>query len=131
MRISNDENIQEERIMSLWDSLKKFAQPYGDEEFDDYEEEEGLDTYEEEVEEERPARRRGSFFNFNTTEETDYKPTPAATATTTSTHNIKFQPNNRKRPSLRKHDCPQHHPWPCADSAKGDPELLLPRRLSM
>ena len=29
--------------MSLWDSLKKFAQPYGDDEFEDYEEEEGLD----------------------------------------------------------------------------------------
>ena len=76
--------------MSLWDSLKKFAQPYGDEEFDDYEEEEGLDTYEEEVEEERPARRRGSFFNFNTTEETDYKPTHAATATTASTGRTGF-----------------------------------------
>ena len=71
--------------MSFWDNLKKFAQPYGDDDFDDYEEEEGVDTFEEEeVEEDRPVRRRGSFFNFNAAEETDYKPTPAATTTTTA-----------------------------------------------
>ena len=73
--------------MGFLDSLKKFAQPYSDDEFDDYEEEEGLDTYEEEVEEERPARRRGSFFNFGAAEETDYKApeAPAAAATAPNT----------------------------------------------
>ena len=76
--------------MSLWDSLKKFAQPYGDDEFDDYEEEEGLDTYEEEAEEERPARRRGSFFNFSAAEETDYKPAAPAAAPTTNTGRTGF-----------------------------------------
>ena len=75
--------------MSFWDNLKKFAQPYGDDEFDDYEEEEGLDTYEEEeIEEDRPARRRSSFFNFNTTEDADYK--PAATTTTANTGRTGF-----------------------------------------
>jgi len=71
--------------MSFWDNLKKFAQPYGDDEFDDYEEEEGAETYEEEevVEEERPSRRRGSFFNFNNND-TDYKSTTATAATTTA-----------------------------------------------
>lgn len=76
--------------MSLWDSLKKFAQPYGDDEFEDYEEEEGLDTYEEEAEEERPARRRGSFFNFSAAEETDYKPAAPAAAPTTNTGRTGF-----------------------------------------
>ena len=73
--------------MSFWDNLKKFAQPYGDDEFDDYEEEEGLESYEEEteVEEERPARRRSAFFNFNTPEETEYKPAAASTAASTNT----------------------------------------------
>ena len=64
--------------MSFWDNLKKFAQPYGDDEFDDYEEEEGLEGYEEETEEEeeRPARsRRNSFFNMSSGEDTEYKPT--------------------------------------------------------
>ena len=42
--------------MSFWDNVKKMAQPYGDDEYDDYdEEEEYFDDYEEP--EERPARR--------------------------------------------------------------------------
>lgn len=41
--------------MSIWDNVKKFAQPYSDDEYDDYDEEE---EFEEEYEEEprRPAR---------------------------------------------------------------------------
>lgn len=70
--------------MSFWDNLKKFTQPYGDDEFEDFEEEEGLDTYEEEVEEERPARTRRSFFNMSTSDDTDYKSTAAPTATATA-----------------------------------------------
>ena len=42
--------------MSFWDNVKKFAQPYDDEEFDDYDDEE-LDTYEE-PEQEAPRTRR-------------------------------------------------------------------------
>ncbi len=69
--------------MSLWDNLKKFTQPYGDDDFDDYDEEEGMDTFEEEDEvEERPARRRGSFFNFASNDDSDYKAAPAAPAAT-------------------------------------------------
>ena len=42
--------------MSLWDSVKKFAQPYGDDDYDDYDEDDDyVDDYEEP--EERPARR--------------------------------------------------------------------------
>lgn len=42
--------------MSFWDNVKKFTQPYADDDYDDYdEEEEAEDTYEEP--EERPARR--------------------------------------------------------------------------
>ena len=72
--------------MSFWDNLKKFAQPYGDEDFDDYDEEEGVDSFEEEeTEEERPARtRRNSFFNISGNDDTDYKAT-AATTTTANT----------------------------------------------
>lgn len=42
--------------MSLWDNVKKFAQPYADDEYDDYDEE---DDYADEYEEpaEAPARR--------------------------------------------------------------------------
>lgn len=41
--------------MSLWDSVKRFAQPYSDDEYDDYDEED--DYLDDEYEEERPARR--------------------------------------------------------------------------
>ena len=40
--------------MSFWDNVKKFAQPYSDEDYDEYEEEN--EVYEDEVQE--PARRR-------------------------------------------------------------------------
>ena len=41
--------------MSLWDNVKKFAQPYSDDEYDEYDEDEEFDEYEEE---EKPARRQ-------------------------------------------------------------------------
>ena len=43
--------------MSFWDNVKKFAQPYSDDEYDDYDEDEDYedDTYEEP--ERKPARR--------------------------------------------------------------------------
>ena len=42
--------------MSLWDNVKKFAQPYADDDYDDYDEDDGYaDEYEEPAE--TPARR--------------------------------------------------------------------------
>ena len=41
--------------MSIWDTVKKFAQPYADDEYDDYDDDEYLDEYEEEPQ--QPARR--------------------------------------------------------------------------
>ena len=46
--------------MSFWDNVKKFAQPYDDEDYDDYDEE--LDEYEEPAEEPAPRTRRPSPF---------------------------------------------------------------------
>lgn len=40
--------------MSLWDNVKKFAQPYADDEYDDYDEDEFEDDYDEPA---QPARR--------------------------------------------------------------------------
>ena len=44
--------------MSFWDNVKKFTQPYSDEEYDDYEDED-LDGFEQDMQEAsaRPARR--------------------------------------------------------------------------
>ena len=44
--------------MSFWDNVKKFAQPYSDDEFDDYEDEDYMDDYEEPVAEQPAPRRR-------------------------------------------------------------------------
>ena len=46
--------------MSFWDNVKKFAQPYDDEDYDDYDEE--LDDFEEAEEEPAPRARRSSPF---------------------------------------------------------------------
>ena len=48
--------------MSFWDNVKKFAQPYADDEYDEYDDEEMLDEYEEE-EAPRAARRTSLFGN--------------------------------------------------------------------
>ena len=66
--------------MSFWDNVKKFAQPYADDEYDEYDEEEVTAGIEEEQEEERPARRRAPAFNFSGN---DTAATPAAPAATT------------------------------------------------
>ena len=48
--------------MSFWDNVKKFAQPYADEDYDEYDDEE-MDEYEDEVAEPAPRARRASAFN--------------------------------------------------------------------
>lgn len=46
--------------MSFWDNVKKFTQPYSDEEYDDYDDD--MDDYGDELEEtSRPARRTPAF----------------------------------------------------------------------
>ena len=60
--------------MSFWDNVKKFAQPYDDDDYDDYDEE--LDDYEESAAEAAPRTRRPSPF-ASTTASTA---APAATA---------------------------------------------------
>ena len=62
--------------MSIWDNIKKFAQPYSDEEYDDYEE----DAEEFEEEQESTPRRRRSPFASTTEEAAEYS-APAAPAT--------------------------------------------------
>ena len=67
--------------MSFWDNVKKFAQPYADEDYDDYDEDE-LDEFEDE-EDAAPApreRRRTPAFG-SASESSDFTPAaPAAPA---------------------------------------------------
>ena len=61
--------------MSFWDNVKKFAQPYSDEDYSDYDEE--MDDYEEEVQDTAPRGRRPSPFASVMQEN---EPAPAAVA---------------------------------------------------
>ena len=68
--------------MSFWDNVKKFAQPYSDEDYDDYDEE--LDEYEEEVQEAAPRSRRTSPFASTAQESSaDFTAASAPAASTT------------------------------------------------
>ena len=62
--------------MSFWDNVKKFAQPYDDEDYDDYDEE--LDDFEESAEEPAPRARRASPFASNTSAPAAPAAAPAA-----------------------------------------------------
>ena len=55
--------------MSFWDNVKKFAQPYSDEEYDDYDEE--MDAFEDEAQEAAPRSRRTSPFASLTAKESE------------------------------------------------------------
>ena len=67
--------------MSFWDNVKKFAQPYSDDEYDEYDEE--LEGYEDEVEE-RPARPRRSPLFGAANEDTGYSSSRPSASTGTS-----------------------------------------------
>ena len=99
--------------MSFWDNVKKFAQPYADDEYDDYDEEEGLDGFEEEEVTERPARSsRRTPFSVPSTEDTTFK--PAATSTGFSGHVVSL--GNRQEVVL-------FHPSTFNDTSKAADDL--------
>ena len=66
--------------MSFWDNVKKFAQPYSDEEYEDYEED--AEGFEETEKEPTPRSRRSSLFGGSSSsgESSDYSATATATA---------------------------------------------------
>ena len=73
--------------MSFWDNVKKFAQPYADDDYDDYDDEE-LDEYEDEAEEVAPrSARRASAFNTTASADTadDFGAAPVPPAAPVST----------------------------------------------
>ena len=71
--------------MSFWDNVKKFAQPYADDDYDEYEDEE-MEGFEEEVEEPAPraARRAPSFASAVSNDTASEYSAPAASAATSS-----------------------------------------------
>ena len=71
--------------MSFWDNVKKFTQPYSDDEYDDYDDEE-MDDFEDEAEEAAPrsGRRSPAFRTAAEDTDGDYGTSFAPTTQTTS-----------------------------------------------
>lgn len=67
--------------MSFWDNVKKFAQPYADDEYDDYDD--GMEGYEEEA----PRRNRSSVDN----DALNFDSTPASPAKSSKTNGFSGQ----------------------------------------
>ena len=103
--------------MSFWDNVKKFAQPYSDEEYDDYEEE--LDEFEE-VEQEAPRKRRTSPFATAKDTEPAYTAPAAAPASTASTTGFSGQVLNM---NSGKQEVVLFHAKSFDDAAKAADEL--------
>ena len=103
--------------MSFWDNVKKLAQPYSDEEYDDYEEE--LDEFEE-VEQEAPRKRRTSPFATAKDAEPAYTAPAAAPASTASTTGFSGQVLNM---NSGKQEVVLFHAKSFDDAAKAADEL--------
>ncbi len=61
--------------MSFWDNVKKFAQPYSDEEYDDYDEE--MDAYQDEPAQPASRSRRPSPFDTGDQDTADVNAAPS------------------------------------------------------
>ena len=96
--------------MSFWDNVKKFAQPYSDEDYDDYDE---MDEYEEEVQEAAPRSRRTSPFSAVAPEA---EPAPAPAASTGFSGHITNMPSGKQEVVL-------FHAKTFDDAAKASDEL--------
>ena len=71
--------------MSFWDNVKKFAQPYSDEEYDDYDEDDYMEDYEEPAQQTNSRRRRPAAAPVEEEEDDAFSgfstPAPAAAPT--------------------------------------------------
>ena len=99
--------------MSFWDNVKKFAQPYSDEDYDDYDE---MDEYEEEAQEPAPRGRRPSPF---ASAEREPEPAPAASASA----NTGFSGHVMNMNSGNKQEVVLFHAKAFDDAAKAADEL--------
>ena len=99
--------------MSFWDNVKKFAQPYSDEEYDDFDEE--MDEFED-VQETAPRSRRTS--PFASVQDSDSA--PAASSASSSSSGFSGQVLNM---SSGKQEVVLFHAKTFDDAAKASDEL--------
>ena len=104
--------------MSFWDNVKKFAQPYDDEDYDDYDDE--LDDFEEPAQEPAPRTRRPSPFANTATATAAPAPAAAPAAPVTSTPSFGGQVLNM---NSGKQEVVLFHAKTFDDAAKAADEL--------
>ena len=104
--------------MSFWDNVKKFAQPYDDEDYDDYDEE--LDDFEEPAEEPAPRARRTSPFASTAAPAAPAAAAPVATPAPAATPSFGGQVLNM---SSGKQEVVLFHAKTFDDAAKAADEL--------
>ena len=107
--------------MSFWDNVKKFAQPYSDEEYDDYDEE--TEGFEEPEKEPAPRTRRSSLFGSSSSSES-YSATATATAAAPASSGFSGQVLNM---SSGKQEVVLFHAKTFDDAAKASDELRRKR----
>ena len=115
--------------MSFWDNVKKFAQPYSDDEYDDYDEEDDyLEEYEEPAEA-APARRekrRAPIAEPVKEEEEDefgFAPIPAPTSTSVSTTGFSGQVLSMGGSASNKQEVVLFRPGSFNDTSKAADDL--------
>ncbi len=115
--------------MSFWDNVKKFTQPYSDDEYDDYDEEDDyLDDYEEPAE--APARRekrRSAPVPAPVMEEEEedfgFTPVPAASSTSVSASGFSGQVLNMSGSASNKQEVVLFRPGSFNDTSKAADDL--------
>ena len=115
--------------MSLWDNVKKFAQPYADDDYDDYDEdEEYLDEYEEPAE--TPARRErrrtpapAPVLSNEEEEEDEFGFTPVAAPASTSVASTGFTGTVLGKSAANKQEVVLFRPGSFNDTSKAADDL--------
>ena len=111
--------------MSFWDNVKKFAQPYADDDYDDYEDEEMDEFEEEEVEIPAPrASRRAPSFSASVANNDTASDYSAPAATTPAASSFSGQVLNM---SSGKQEVVLFHAKAFDDAAKAATELRSKR----
>ncbi len=117
--------------MSFWDNVKKFAQPYADDDYDDYDEEDDyLDDYEEPVQPVRKEKQRRAPAPAPVMEEDDddtdfgFAPVPAAPASTSvSTSGFSGQVLSMNSSASNKQEVVLFRPGNFNDTSKAADDL--------
>lgn len=106
--------------MSFWDNVKKFTQPYSDDDYDDYDDEEN-DDYEDEVRESAPRTRRAPAFSGAQDSSLDFG--GSAPAVSTSSAPTGFSGSVVNMSSGSKQEVVLYHAKAFDDAAKAADEL--------